>query len=87
MSAALIEDPDNDHAAPNCIGNLADVVAGMAVEKPVRHKRSAFKLKCPTDCHKRQILRKRKYPECWDDLNKYFVEAEALPPPPERCAV
>ena len=72
LTISLIEDPDREHAVPNCIGNIADVVAGMAVKKLVGYKRAEFKLKSPPDCHKCQISRKRKYPECWADVKQYF---------------
>ena len=92
LTADFIEDPENEHAAPNCIGNLADVVAGMAVKKLVGQKRADFKLKYPPS-GQRQTL-KRKYPECWDDMTKYFAPpergqpvAEALAPQPVRKPV
>ena len=47
--ASLIEDPDNERASPNCVGNIADVVAGVAVKKLVGYKRNHFKLKRPPD--------------------------------------
>ncbi len=88
LTADFIEDPENEHAAPNCIGNLADVVAGMAVKKLVGQKRSDFKLTYPPS-GQRQTL-KRKYPECSDDMIKYFAPpsvAEALAPQPVRRPV
>lgn len=92
LTADFIEDPENEHAAPNCIGNLADVVAGMAVKKLVGRKRSDFKLTYPPS-GQRQTL-KRKYPECRDDMIKYFAPpererpvAEALAPQPVRRPV
>ena len=79
--ASLIEDPDSKHAAPNCIGNIADVVAGMAVKELVGYKRTDFKLKRPPDSSREcQPLKRRKYPECRDDLKEYF----AIPRPEER---
>ena len=79
--ASLIEDPAKEHAAPNCVGNIADVVAGMTVKKLVGYKQTNFKLKRPPDSSGEcQPLKRRKCPEWRDDLKEYFV----IPRPEER---
>ena len=87
LIADLIQDPDNENAAPSCIGDTADAVAGLAVKDLVGRKRSNFKLQGPP-CRQRPDD-KYKYPSCWGDFSAYFV-APALPPtesPPKRQKV
>ena len=87
LIADLIQDPDNENAAPSCIGDTADAVAGLAVKDLVGRKRSNFKLQGPP-CRQRPDD-KYKYPSCRGDFSAYFV-APALPPtesPPKRQKV
>jgi hypothetical protein len=77
-TAALIEDPEFEHDAPNCIGNTADVVTGLAVRKLVGYKRVHFALRDPTVVESQRAVNCNyyKYPEINNDLRKYFAQLE-----------
>ena len=68
--AATIEDPDWEHAAPNCIGNTADVVTGMAVKRLVGYKRTKLTLQHPPVAVDK--VRKRMFPKCREELAIHF---------------
>ena len=81
--ASLIEDPDWDHAAPNCIGNTADVVAGMATKKLVRYKRTDFPLTPPVKIE--ENFKKHPHPASRAELASHFVNPkDASERPPKR---
>lgn len=70
--AAIIEDPDWEHAAPNCIGNTADVVTGMAVKRLVGYKRTKLTLQHPPVAVDK--VRKRMFPKCREELAIHFIQ-------------
>ena len=72
----MIEDPDWENAAPNCIGNTADVVTGMAVKKLVGYKRTKFDLHPPNT---REQIAKRQFPKSPEELASYFENTNASP--------
>ena len=77
LIADLVHDPDHENAAPNCIGDTADVIAGMAVKDLVGRKRSNLKLQEPA--YRQRPDDKYKYPSCRADLSAYFDATESAP--------